>query len=81
MDIDKKAMDALAAMSDGDFRAKFGSALENAGASEEVMRRFGENAPLLKKAISSLTPSELEAMMSRVDPEAMEKIRKSIEGR
>lgn len=81
MDIDKKAMDALAAMSDGDFRDKFGSALENAGMSEEAIRRFGENAPLLKKTLSSLSPSELESMLRRIDPEALEEIRKSLEGR
>ena len=79
MDIDKKDIDALVGMSDGDFLEKFGSVLENAGAGNEAIKRFGENIPLLKKTLSSLSPSDVEALIQRIDPETLEKIRKSLE--
>ncbi|MBQ9922952.1 MAG: hypothetical protein IJO52_12265 [Clostridia bacterium] len=79
MDIDKKDIDALVSMSDNDFCKKFSSALESAGASDDVMKRFCQNVPQLKKTLSSLSPDDVETLVRRIDPEALEKIRKSLE--
>lgn len=79
MDIDKKDITALSRMSEDELRLRFGSVLENAGADKELMKRFGENLPLLKQTLSSLSPVEIEALIRRIDPDTLEKIQKSLE--
>ena len=79
MDIDKKDLDAIASLSDGEFLKKMENALESTGAAEEVKKRFTENVPLLKQTLSTLSPRDIELLLQRIDSDTLDKIRKSFE--
>ncbi|MBQ9940387.1 MAG: hypothetical protein IJO74_02480 [Clostridia bacterium] len=79
MEINKNQLDKITSLSDSEFSQKLKTALDNAGASPEVIQRMGENIPLLKQTLRSLSQKDLENILQKMDRQTIDDIKKSLE--
>lgn len=78
MEPNKKQLQQITALSDGEFKSKLEEALEAAGASDSVKARLTHNIPQLKRTLESLSEQDLALLAQSIDQATLDAVKKSL---